>query len=172
MEFESFLSEHTPPLAQIVRKLKSYNSDRSISEEDIFQEAVSHLWSRWERGELSDKTRSYILRSCVFHIRNYLRGSGKIRPLSLDFAIDEDGTTIADSVPDRSYGHDQSVETKLMISKMRDSGLTERERDVFDLLIEGHTVREIASNLSISHVRVVKIGENIRKKLIDREMGK
>jgi len=165
MEFESFLDEHTPPLAHMVRKLKSYSSDRSISEEDMFQEAACHLWSRWERGELNDKTRGYILRSCFFHLRNYLRSTERIRPLSIDLAIDDNGTTLADILPDSSYGHDELVETELTICRMRNAGLTEREREIFDLLLEGHTAREIASKLGISHVRVVKVCKNIRRKL-------
>ena len=44
--------------------------------------------------------------------------------------------------------------------------LTEREKEVVFLSIDGLTVREIGVKLNISHVMVIKIKNNIKRKCI------
>ena len=42
--------------------------------------------------------------------------------------------------------------------------LSEKEKNVFSLLLEGYTVREVGYKLRVSHVRIVKLKQGIVKK--------
>ena len=49
--------------------------------------------------------------------------------------------------------------------------MTRREKDVIELLAQGDTLRDIGKRLGISHVRVLKIRENISGKFARRLQG-
>jgi len=124
-----------------------------------------HLWIRYKNNELDDKNDNYILQSCVFHLKNYLRKNrDKAVVVSLDEPIDEDGTPLRETLADNSEGLKASLEDELLIESIKSNGLTKREQQVLTLSLEGFTVREVGRRLGISHVRVVQIKNRIRSK--------
>jgi RNA polymerase sigma factor (sigma-70 family) len=141
---------------------------RFIDQEDMVQEALCHLWERWNRGELADKTESYILTSCRFHLQNYLRKvQEKMIPINLYAPIDSRGTTLEELIPDRSFSPEQ-MDAKVLVEQIRGDGLTKREKEVFELRLQGYTVRQVGERLGISHPRVIRLLSNIRHKWKDR----
>jgi len=164
MDFENILVNLNLKLRRIACKLNGHL--RFIDEDDLVQEMYIHLWKMQEQGELEGKTDSYLLQSCWFHIKNYLRVIDKrIEIVSLDEPIDNSETTFAEIIPD-SYQHFyETVEWGIMSDKIRKIVLTKREKEVLTLLLEGYTFREIGKILGISFVMVSKIKSNICKKL-------
>lgn len=161
--FESLLRKLSPTLKRITRKLNGHFS--FMDHEDLFQEAAMHLWSHFNCGDLDDKTDSYILQGCYFHLRNYIRKTqDSATLLSLHAPFDEDGTRLEDVLlADDLASYDQ-LEGGFQIEALEASGMTRREREVLLFCLEGMTTREIGKKLNISHVSVVKA----RKKIQDR----
>jgi RNA polymerase sigma factor (sigma-70 family) len=155
MRFEELIENFSPLLRRMAKRFKG--NLRFLDEEDLTQEMLCHLWEQWNNEKLEDKTFSYIAQGCWFHLQNYLR---KIRDKVNWVSLDE-----LQSFPDSSSLPLEVVERKIMIQEIRGNGLTSREREVFNLWLEGYTVREIGKRLRISHVRVVKIENNIRRKV-------
>jgi RNA polymerase sigma factor (sigma-70 family) len=167
MNFEEILKRLSPTIKRIAYKLKGYSP--YINEEDLYQEAMSHLWVDYKEGKLSDKTDSYILQGCYFHLKNYLR-KNKTRSLllSLDGVVyDEEGQELR--VDNILYWQDphsalDEIHVKFFLEQINNNGLTKREKEVFYLALEGLTTREIGRRLGVSHVRVVKLQKKIREK--------
>lgn len=166
MGFEELLRKISPKLKGITHRLRSFCTH--LGEDDLYQEAVIHLLRDHRRGKLSDKTESYILQGCYFHLRNYLRTQKyNILMVSLQDSADKDGREAAglekflcsdpDSVRDQAN-------VNIIIDQINNNGLTIREKEVFNLALVGLTTREIGSRLGVSHVRVVKLQKNIREK--------
>ena len=127
-----------------------------------------HLWRDYKDGKLVDKTDSYILQGCYFHLKNYIRKNyDKAKLVSLENMANEEGATFdLDKIlslenPESSF---ELVNCKMLIEKINNNGLTRREKEVFCLALEGLTTREIGGRLGISHVRVVKLKGKIRDK--------
>ncbi|MCK4858996.1 MAG: sigma-70 family RNA polymerase sigma factor [Candidatus Omnitrophica bacterium] len=164
MSFEELLENISPVLKRIVQKVNTRFS--FVDEEDLFQEASMHLWVNFRDGRLNNKTDSYILQGCFFYLKNYLRKRReKVSLISLDASINEDGSTLAEKLPSgNSELCFDYVRNKILIEEIRDSGLTKREGEVLSLCLEGLTVRGIGQKLGISHTRVIKLRNNIRRK--------
>jgi RNA polymerase sigma factor (sigma-70 family) len=155
MKFEELLENFSPLLKRMAKRFKG--NLRFLDEEDLVQEMLFHLWKQWKSGKCEDKTFSYIAQSCWFYLQNYLRRfRDKVSWVSLDEL---------QSFPDKSSPPLEVVERKIIIERIRGNGLTIREKEVFNLWLDGCTVREIGKRLRISHVRVVKIENNIRRKV-------
>ena len=59
-----------------------------FNNDDLYQESLLHLWHEYNAGTLSDKTDSYILQGCYFHLKNYMRTAlDKVRLVSLDCSV-------------------------------------------------------------------------------------
>lgn len=134
---------------------------------DLVEEMVVHLWQEWRKGHLKDKTESYILQGCWFHLRNYLRlNQGKKNICSLSTPLEESETGaenfLSDLIED-DFSWD-TLENRLTVETILNDGLTPREKDVFILALEGLTMREIGSKLGVSPARVCKLQQNIRHK--------
>ena len=71
MSFEELSKKLSPTVKRIAYKLNGRY--RSFSHDDLYQEAFLHLWNNFNSGKLSDKTDSYILQGCYFHLKNYIR---------------------------------------------------------------------------------------------------
>jgi len=161
--FEDLIGKLSPTLRRITHKLNGHFS--FFDEDDLFQEALEHLWTNFNDGKLDSKTDSYVLQGCYFHLKNYLRKTlDKTRLVSLERLMDEE-----DGWADRSLGKDDpAIEETLDKNDISDaaekSRLSERERKVMTLSLESLTTREIGTKLGISHVMVVKIRKNIRTK--------
>ena len=90
MDFRELTSRISRKLKGIACKLNGHPS--FLNEEDLYQEAMVHLWLDCQGGKLTDKTDSYILQSCYFHLKNYLRKNyDKARLVSLENSADEEG---------------------------------------------------------------------------------
>jgi RNA polymerase sigma factor (sigma-70 family) len=161
--FEALMRRLTPTLKKIAYKLNVPFS--FVDDQDLFQEALIHLWTHFSSGDLDDKTDSYILQGCYFHLKNYLR---KVQEpcamVSLGQPGDEDGTSSEDVLDTRSLLCYDEVEGNLEIEAMEESGITQREKTVLLFTLEGMTTREIGKKLGISHVSVVKIRNRIKEK--------
>lgn len=166
MSYEETMMKFSPTLKAISKKVKNRYS--YCDEDDFFQEALLDLWLRHEKGDLEDKTDSYILQGSYFFLKNYVRKICKsvdVNSLSLYTPIGEDeGCTIEDTLVSDRYIEDMgSVEIYLLLDDVEDR-FTERERDIFYYKLEGFTTREIGEKVGVSHVMVGKITKRIREK--------
>lgn len=127
-----------------------------------------HLWMDYKEGRLSDKTDSYILQGCSFHLRNYIRKNyDKAKLTSLENMTNEEGEGFdLDNVLSLKDSEScfEVIHCKMLIEEINNNGLTKREKEVFRLTLEGLTTREIGIRLGVSHVRVVKLKGRIRDK--------
>lgn len=164
MSFEELVKRISPTLKRITYKLNGHFS--FFSDEDLFQEALVHLWEDFREGKLDDKTDSYILQGCYFHLKNYLRKvQTKTNLVSLDALLNEEGTDLEERLSlENSESCFDNLDCKLLMEKIQNGGLTKRESEVLSLCLEGLTTREIGKVLKVSHVRIVKIKANIRRK--------
>ena len=165
MSFEVLLLRISPTLKKITKKLNGHHS--FFNDDDLYQEALVHLWIDYKEGMLHDKTDSYILQGCYFHLRNYLRKvQDNVTLVSLNTPIGEDGVVLEDSmVPDNGSNYDY-LESKLQIEAVEKECLTEREKKVLIYFLEGMSMREIGAKLGISHVMVLKIRNRIKDKYV------
>lgn len=172
MSFEELVKKVSPTLKRITYKLNGHFS--FFNDEDLYQEALVHLWLDFKDGKLQDKTDSYILQGCYFHLKNYLRKVRvKANLVSIESLVDDEGNTREDYLPaqEASFYFDY-LDNKILVENILGNGLTAREKEVLSLCLEGLTVREIGKRLGISHVRIVKIRTSIKRKsnyLFDRE---
>lgn len=139
-----------------------------IDKEDLYQEGLISLWNSFKEGRLENRTSSYIVRGCYFHIQNYIR-THKVRNniLSLEEPIafgEEERFCLKDIIGDENQNVLAQLNCRLIADDIMNNGLTKREKDVFKLLYTGINLRQIAKKLGISHVRVVKLKQNIRDK--------
>lgn len=161
--FEILVTRLSPTLKRITRKLNGHHS--FFDDEDLYQEALIHLYAGFRQGTLADKTDSYILQGCYFHLRNYLR---KVHEngtfVSLSHPIGEDGGSLEEILPaDDGHPFDY-VESKLDVESGERQYLNDRERKVLSYFMEGMSMREIGEHLGISHVMVLKIRNKIKDK--------
>jgi len=166
MDFEYLLKKISPTLKRITYKLNSRCC--FFNYEDLYQEALMHLWLSFREGKLSDKTDSYILQGCYFHLKNYMRKNyDKANLISLDKMVNREGEVIDldDILPLKSKESCyELINCNMLTERIKNDGLTKREKEVFCLALEGLTVREIGNRLGISHVRVVKLRSKIKEK--------
>ncbi len=161
--FESLVDKLSPTLRRIARKLNGHFS--FMDDQDLLQEALIHLWCDFLAGNLEDKTDSYILQGCYFHLKNYIRKAhDPTTLLSLNRIMEEDGPHLEEMLIAEGRPSCDQVETILEVEAMTGSGTSQRERDVLFFCLEGLTTREIGQKLGISHVSVVKIRNKIRAK--------
>lgn len=161
MVFNELIHNISPKLKRITYRLNGHFT--FFDDEDLFQEALVHLWVRFKEGKFSDKTESYVLQSCYFHLKNYIRKTqDKAGLLSLHYYLNEDESTLEQFLASNDRGPIEHIDEDILI-KSTDS-LAEREKEILALALEGLTVREIGKKLGISHVMVVKIRNKIKEK--------
>ncbi len=160
MTFEALTKKLSPTLKRITRKLNGHFS--FMDDQDLFQEALIHLWVHYKSGDLDDKTDSYILQGCYFHLKNYIRKTQDGAPLvSLSSMVEEDGPPLEEVLISHDVAYDQA-EGRLQIEAIVESGIGPREAAVLFHCLEGMTTREIGKKLGVSHVTVVKMRNKIR----------
>ncbi len=165
LSFDEIIKKILPVLKRITYKLNGHFT--FFNEEDLYQEALLHLWVDYEGGKLDDKTDSYILQGCYFHLKNYIRMvQDKAWLVSIDVFVNEEnsetgyqGLCLVDPKPCRN-----DTSCKMLIEDILNDGLTKREKEVFSFYLEGLTTREIGKKLGVSHVRVVKLQNKIKIK--------
>jgi RNA polymerase sigma factor (sigma-70 family) len=161
--FETLVRRLSPTLKRITCRMNGHFS--FVDDQDLFQEALIHLWTHFASGELHDKTDSYMLQGCYFHLKNYIRKTQDPAVLlSLSHTADEEGPRPEEILDAQSLVSYDEVDGNLQIEAMAESGITQREKDVLLFCLEGMTTREIGKKLGISHVSVVKIRNRIREK--------
>jgi len=130
MVFEELVKRLTPKLKRITCKLNGRFS--SFSHEDLYQEALLHLWLDFKDEKLSNKTGSYILQGCYFYLKNYLRKvCNKVYTISLEQirkGEDEDldlgaVSSLEDPRSSLEVGH-----SKMLMEQIKNNGLTRREK--------------------------------------------
>lgn len=161
--FDSMVDKLSPTLKRITHRMNGHFT--YFSDDDLYQEAVIHLWVAYGRGILNDKTDSYILQGCYFHLKNYLRVAlDKAKLVSLYKLIDEDDGTLEDVLAAKGKTFIGDLEEGLISEDAMLNNLTERERETLSLSMDGLTIREIGIRLGISHVMVVKLKNRIKEK--------
>jgi RNA polymerase sigma factor (sigma-70 family) len=165
MSFEGLITRLSPTLKRITWKLNGHYS--YFNDEDLYQEALAHLWIDFCAGTLENKTDSYILQGCYFYLRNYLRKAEEHTTfLSLDIPDGEEGFVAEEMLnPGGTTGFEE-LEGRLELEKWELTCLAHREREVLPMLVDGMTMREIGHELGISHVMVLKIRNRIRDKYL------
>jgi RNA polymerase sigma factor (sigma-70 family) len=167
MEFKTLIKRINPKLKGIAYKLNGYVS--FLSDEDFYQEAVCHLWNECKAGKLDDKTDSYILQGCYFHLRNYIRTIRDKRSLSSldDIVGDEGERSLKDSLflaDEGSLNYFDRLNDHLIVDAIRNNGLTSREKLILTHYSKGLNFRQVGSKLGVSHVSIVKAMAVIREK--------
>lgn len=163
MRFEELVKKIRPKLKAIAHKLNGRFA--FFNDEDLYQEALMHLWLDFREGKLSDKTNSYILQGCYFHLKNYLRKArDKANCISFELMLNDEGEVLdlQNILPLESAEPD--YHSRFLLEQIRNNGLTKREKEVFEFSLEGLTTREIGLRLGISHVRVVKLKKKVKEK--------
>lgn len=169
MSFDQLLNKLSPTMHRIAFKVsKKFNSSMGFcGADDLYQEAAIFLWNSYNDGKLRDKTDSYMLQGCFFHLSNYMRTAQNKKNvfLSIDASINDDKDISLEEILPSSNKNDyiNKLDNKLLIDKIRNNGLTSKEKEVFNLSIEGLTLREIGRRMGISHVMVIKLRNNIRE---------
>ncbi|MFA5286720.1 MAG: sigma-70 family RNA polymerase sigma factor [Candidatus Omnitrophota bacterium] len=172
MHFKELQSNLSPVIKRIAYKLNGRY--RTFSHDDLFQEALMHLWTNFTAGKLEDKTESYILQGCYFHLKNYIRKVNEKPDLSLDEMISYDFNDLGfkDLIVDNHQSDIRELlDTKLLADTIQNNGFDPREKRVLMLLKNGLTMRDIGKSIGVSHVSIVKMMQKIRiksKKYLDK----
>lgn len=168
MRFEELIEKLNPKLLSISSRISRYSGFND--KDDILQEIYIYLWKSWKTGRVECNTDSYILQGCSFHIKNYLRKkANNSEVISLSGDTDEEAPGLLDILTDGS-NIDNDTDYRITIDRVLANGLTDREKEVFKYTLDGYTLREIGELLGVSFVRVLKIRNNIKKK-IEKEIA-
>jgi len=164
MTFEELVKQISPILKRITYRLNGHFS--FFNDDDLYQEALLHLWMDFQAGKLNDKTQSYILQGCYFHLKNYIRTvKVKANLISLNTLISSEDTQLEEILPVNDYrAYFDILDSKFLVEKMQNNGLSKKEKEIIALFLRGLTVREIGRRLGISHVMVVKLKKRIKNK--------
>jgi len=162
MPFEELVKKISPKLKGIAHRLNGRFT--YFNDQDLYQEALLHLWVDFNKNKLADKTESYILQGCYFHLKNYIRTiQDKRKLISLEALTGEEGLPLEELLPASDPGvYFEYLNNKVFVEKMQNNGLTKQEKKVLALALEGLTCREIGSRMGISHVRVIKLKSAIK----------
>jgi len=153
MSFEELVERISPKLKGIVYKI--HVSSPGLSKEDLYQESVLQLWVDYNDGKLADKTDSYILQSCYFYLKNYMRKfQDKTSSGSVGMPIDECGESPVE----------EAFDIDALMEEVFENELTRKEKEIVFFYLQGWTTREIAERLGVSHVSIVKLEEKVREK--------
>jgi len=167
MEFERLTNKLAPTVKRIAYKLNGRY--RSFSHDDLYQEAFLHLWKDFNAGKLEDKTDSYILQGCYFHLKNYIRKVNE-RPgmVSLDrIAGDREGVSLEEIMYSKFRIQEDSrkfLHAKFLVEDIQNNGFNPREKRILMFLRDGLTTRDIGKRIGLSHVSIVKAVKKIREK--------
>ena len=163
MDFKTLFQKVSPKLKAIAKN--QYFFSPLIDKDDLYQEMCIHLWVNFSDGLPSGINEAYVIQGCRFYLLNYIRKNyPHVRIISLEEPLNEDGCTLKDILPDRKEPLRKSLDRKLTIIDIKNNGFTKREKQVFLLLLDGYTTREVGARLGISHVRVIKLKQNLIKR--------
>ncbi|MFA5255264.1 MAG: sigma-70 family RNA polymerase sigma factor [Candidatus Omnitrophota bacterium] len=162
-EFERLIKKLSPAIRGISHRMNGHFA--FFSDEDLCQEALAYLWISFQNRKLENKTDSYILQGCYYHLKNYIRVSAdKARLISMETPIDDEGTMMKDVISSKEEFAYNGAEERGAPESIDVYGLSEREKEVVNLSLKGLTTREIGFELKVSHVAIVKMKRRIRRK--------
>jgi RNA polymerase sigma factor (sigma-70 family) len=151
----------SPTIKRIAQKLSLRFS--FMDKADLYQEALLYVWTTLGTPGSKNKTDSYILQGCYFHLRNHIRTmQDNVTLLNLSDTAGEDGVSLEETLPWEGISAYDELEGKLQIEALVAHGMTDQELAVLRMSLEDLTTREIGKRLGVSHVRVVKIKNKIR----------
>jgi RNA polymerase sigma factor (sigma-70 family) len=163
MDFDETLKKLSPTIRRITWKLNGHFT--FIDHDDLFQEALEHLWVAYNNGSLDNRTDSYILQGCYFHLKNYLRKTlDKAKLVSLQGLLESGGGSLEELFGYEDNHIEESANEASITDGAESKKLTVRERKVLKMSMDGLTTREIGSKLGISHVMVLKLRKNIKRR--------
>ena len=173
MSFESLIKRISPTLKRITYKLNGHFS--FFNDEDLYQEALVHLWLDFKEGKLRNNTDSYILQGCYFHLKNYIRKVNE-RPniISIDAVLSVNEEATIEDVLGKYWACDDcrdDLHNKLLAQSIRNNGFSPKEKMLLTYFSQGLTTRGIGKRMGISHVSVVKLMRKVRaksKKYLDK----
>lgn len=161
MKFDKIVKKLTPKLRGIAYRLNGKYT--VLDHDDLYQEALAHMWHEYSEGKLADKTDSYVLQGAYYHLKNYLRGLDDNTFFArLDEQVSEDGDTLGELIPAENDGGYEAVETSELLDRC---GLTDREKEVLHLYADGFTAREVGEMTGVSHVTILKMLNSVKKKV-------
>ena len=166
MSFEELHHKLSPTIKRIAYKLNGHY--RSFSHDDLYQEATIHLWNNFLKGTIRDKTDSYILQGCYFHLKNYIRKVNE-RPniISIDAALNRDEESTVEDILGQYWACPdcrEQLHNKFLAQSIQNNGSNPRERILLTYISQGLTTRDIGKRMGISHVSVVKLMRKARVK--------
>jgi len=164
MKFDELYNRISPRL----KRIAGFYNKRGVSfdRDDLCQEMAIHLWNNFKNGVPEGLNDTYIIKGCEFHILNYMRKEKeKVYKVSLEAPINENGDTLKENITDGQESLDKKVDKKMLVDHIMNNGFSKREKDVFELLLDGYTVREAGGKLGISHVMVVKLKNRLINKV-------
>jgi len=164
MGFDELYDRVSPRLKRIANFYNGRSS--SFDRDDLYQEMAGHLWNNFKNGVPEELNDAYIIKGCEFHILNYMRKEReKVYKVSMEAPINENGDTLRQTLSDGAESLDRKVDKKMLVDHIMNNGFSNREKEVFKLLLEGYTVREAGEKLGISHVMVVKLKSKLISKV-------
>ena len=164
MDFDVLYNRISPRLKQMARR-QCYGS-LSFDENDLYQAMCVHLWNNFKDGVPDGLNDNYIVNGCRFHILNYIRTEReKASLLSLEDTLCDGGSTLKDFIESKDEPLHYNIDRKIIYDYVRNNGFSKREKEVFFLLLEGRTMREVGKCLGISHVMVIKYKKKVTKEL-------
>src|SRR4030042_3953502 len=132
MTFEGLLDRISPRLKAISGRLNGRYG--FFDKDDLYQEALIHLWQKYESGKLSDKTDSYILQGAFFFLKNYIRTAYRkldSESTSLNAIADTENSSLEDvmfvKAPEDEFGF---IVVNILVEDIL-SCLDRREREIF-----------------------------------------
>jgi len=166
MSFEELHQKLSPTIKRIAYRLNGHY--RSFNHDDLYQEASFHLWNNFLKGKLSDKTDSYVLQGCYFHLKNYIRKvNERSNIVSIDAALSMDeNTTVGDLLGESWASEDcrEDLHNKFLAQSIVNNGFNPREKKLLAYFSLGLTTRDIGKRMGVSHVSIVKMLQKIRVK--------
>lgn len=168
MVFEALVKKISPTLKRITYRLNGHYT--TFNHDDLYQEALIRLWEDCKKGKLDDKTDSYILQGCYFHLKNYIRKTKDHKPMVSFEALcgnEDESYSLEEKLLPQNEGKDAAVEyfhNKMLADTIRNNGFSPREKEILKYHSLGFTTREIGAKLGISHVMVIKMTGKLKVK--------
>lgn len=166
MNFEELHKKLSPTIKRIAWRLNGHY--RSFGHDDLYQEATVHLWTNFLKGKLGDKTDSYILQGCYFHLKNYIRKiNERSNIVSIDSALNLNDESTIEDILGKYWACDDcrdELHNKLLAESIKNNGFNPKEKRLLAYCGQGMTTRDIGKKLGISHVSVVKLMQKVRVK--------
>jgi len=161
MKFDKIVKKLTPKLRGIAYRLNGKYT--VLDHDDLYQEALAHMWEEFCAGKLEGKTDSYVLQGAYYHLKNHLRGLDDNTFFArLDEPVSEEGDVLGELIPAEDDGGYEAAETRELLERC---GLTDREKEVLHLYADGLTVREVGEQIGVSHVTILKMLNSVKKKV-------